>query len=224
MDHRLLRALIVAGLVAVVAISGTLGNAHPSIGHSHMLAFADNSSGCCATLYLLDGDNVSQDAPAFGPIPAAAKAIAHTADPIVGLAWAPDGRSIAYLVGRRVLSGDYNVIATVDLWRVRIVDGTSDMVASDVASSPEEREYRLDRAILWIGGNPLMAQKNYWRPVTREPDAEFRSPDKRFVAAREWGIDSSWICVRPPQHVSSDSVGPGCFGDGFFTLPVWAPF
>ncbi|TAK66141.1 MAG: hypothetical protein EPO22_04120 [Dehalococcoidia bacterium] len=223
MDYRLLRVLLVASLVVAVAAGGVRGKGRSS-GHSHMFAFADNSSACCATLYILDGDSVSQDMPAFGPVPAAARAIAHPSDPIVGLAWAPDGNSIAYLVGRRVLSGNYNVIDTVDLWRVRIADGTSDLVAHDVASSREQREYRLDRAILWIGGNPFMAQQNDWRPVTREPNPEFRSPDKKLAASRESGVDSNWICVRPPQQVPSESVGPGCFGDGFFSLPAWAPF
>ncbi len=225
MDYRLFRVLFVVGLAVAVAAGGVLGNGHSS-GHSHMFAFADNSSACCATLYILDGDSVSQDLPAFGPVPAAARAIAHRSDPIVGLAWAPDGNSIAYLVGRRVLSGYYNVIDTVDLWRVRIADGTSDLVANDVASSLEQREYRLDWAIRWIGGDPLMAQKNDWRsrPFTSEPNPRFQSPDKKLVASLEWGVDSSWICVRPPQQVSSDSAGPGCFGDGFFSLPVWAPF
>jgi hypothetical protein len=69
-----------------------------------------------------------------------------------------------------------------------------------------------------------MAGKQSWSPDTRKTDEEFLAPDKKLTATRAQGFDSNSICVRTPQAVRSDSLGPGCFGDGFFTEPVWAPF
>ena len=167
---------------------------------------------------------VRHDQPGVNPIPAIARPILRPAGTIVGLAWAPDATSIAYLLGRRVRSGNNYVVETIDLWQVRVADNTNQLVASDVASPTDRLTYRLERAIVWLGSAPAMALRRDWIPATQRVNSGVLSLDGTLVAIRESGIDSSSICIRPPQATLSDTIGPGCFGDSFFTDPVWAPY
>ncbi len=230
MNYRWFYPLFVAGLVTAGAIGGVLGNGHPVATHSHMLAFAVNTNNTicaadkavgCTGLYVLNGDSVQQDRQGLGPLPPAARLLVAGTD-IVGLSWSPDATEIAYLVGRRAPTGNDYFIQAIDLWRARATDGRTDLVTRNVASATDERDYRLGEAIHWIGDRPIMTAGDTWIPATAE-SRQFLSPDRKLMAMRQWGIDSSWICVRPPQAVQ-DARDTGCFGDGFFSEPVWAPF
>ena len=199
------------------------------------MAFADSDYECfgldvaaptrgCPTLYVLDAKDAI-DTERQPLVPEEARPLASHADPIPAVAWSPDGTWIAYLVEQRVIEGNYAVPKSTDLWIVRADGADNRKVLSNAI--PVETVHRaiLSSVLEWTGGGEVSIRAG------RQPDApklknrsfEIESPDRTLVAARVGGIDTDWICIRAAESPRDERSGLGCFGDGFFSFPEWAP-
>jgi hypothetical protein len=228
-------AILAAWLLLAATVAALLGDAEPTRSTSTTIAFAARTV-AGSNLYVMDARAATTRTT---QVPEAARLVtSHSGerapDAIESLAWSPDGQRILYLLNDA--SGEYpNYERRIDLWSVNR-DGSEkrllqrDFVPLDVAQSRSLTEF-----IEW-DGNGTRYRVRRTLPPPREAKAFGRnvdlttSPDGAMAAYREWGIDSNWICVAAADAVE-ELAGPagatgtrfGCFGDGFFTRPEWAP-
>lgn len=208
-------------LVVAATIAALLGDAEPSRADSTRIAFAVRTVGG-SDLYVLDARDVQTR---IQGVPPGARLVTRHSDDrvpdaIASLTWSPDGSRILYLLDDA--SGDYpNYSHRIDLWSVN-VDGTGRMLLEPDFVEPEvSLSHNLADLIDWDGNGRRYRLRR--EPRTSSDDAV--SSDGRLIASREWGIDSNWICVADARS-SREEERPtrfGCFGDGFFTRPEWAP-
>lgn len=190
------------------------------LGPRDTIAFSTDA-GSQPGIYLISGDDARHAG--VDTFRTYARLIAvQPGDSIYSLAWSPDGSRLLYLVKRP--EGTYpRYTFHADLWTVKVDGSGQRRLAPDFVSERVADSYPLFMLVSADAGLDALVLR---AATPRDARAPSRSPRGRFIAVRDAGIDSYFICIRKASTPLStpQNLLDGCFADSIITsYPAWSP-